>query len=104
MAFLVWCLGLVTITPPGARIVTFEGQNYTDLYNISVINPPVPQELNLGNESFPGLTEGGLRTFTVHPQNTMQRGFEYCIKKLIIINNQVLNLLRNLGENATCDL
>lgn len=77
MAFLVWCLGLVTITPPGARIVTFEGQNYTDLYNISVINPPVPQELNLGNESFPGLTEGGLRTFTVHPQNTMQRGFEY---------------------------
>ena len=77
MALFVWCLGLATITPPGALIVTFEAQHYTDPYNVSVMNPPVPQELNLSYESFPGLIKGGLSTYLVYPQNTKQRFFEY---------------------------
>jgi hypothetical protein len=76
MALLVWCLGPATITPPGALIVTFEAQNYTDPYNISVMNPPVPQELDLANEVFAGLIVGGLKNEFYSP-NTTQRAFEY---------------------------
>jgi hypothetical protein len=47
MALLIWCLGLATIYPPGALIVTFEAHNYTENRNISVMNPPVPQDFDL---------------------------------------------------------
>jgi hypothetical protein len=57
MALLVWCLGIATIYPPGALIVTFEAHKYTEPRNVSVMNPPVPQELNLtGSAKVPGLT------------------------------------------------
>jgi hypothetical protein len=60
MALLVWCLGLATIYPPGALIVTFEAHNYTENFNMSVMNPLVPEELNLGgNDTFPRLTYAG---------------------------------------------
>lgn len=77
MALLVWCLGLATITPPGALIVTFEARNYTDPYNMSVMNPSVPRELDLVDESFPGLVDGGLENSIPSPQNVTQRSFEY---------------------------
>jgi hypothetical protein len=61
MALLVWCLGIATIYPPGALIVTFEAHNYTENHNMSVMNPPVPQELTGENYTFfPALTLGGL--------------------------------------------
>lgn len=51
------------IYPPGALVVTFAARNYTENRNMSVMNPPVPQELNLGgNDSFPGLTYAGFDT------------------------------------------
>lgn len=56
MALLDWCLGIAIIYPTGALIVTFAASNYTENRNMSVMNPPVPQELNLGgNDSFPRL-------------------------------------------------
>jgi hypothetical protein len=58
MALLVWCLGLATIYPPGALIVTFEAHNYTENRNVSVMNPSVPQSLEIGKEyTFPSLSK-----------------------------------------------
>jgi hypothetical protein len=55
MALLVWCLGLATIYPPGALIVTFEAHTFTEKQNLSVMNPPFPQDLDLaGGGTFPG--------------------------------------------------
>jgi hypothetical protein len=51
MALLVWCLGIATIYPPCALIVTLEAHTYTEKYNISVMNPTVPQSLDLFNEN-----------------------------------------------------
>jgi hypothetical protein len=68
IALLIWCLGLATIYPPGALIVTFEVFNYTESRNISVMNPPVPEDLNLGSndtltgmgfDTYPGEFENG---------------------------------------------
>jgi hypothetical protein len=56
MALLVWCLGLATIYPPGALIVTFEAHTITENHNMSVMNPPVPRNLNFANNAgFPTL-------------------------------------------------
>ena len=57
MALLVWCLGIATIYPPGALIVTFEAHNYTEDRNVSLMNPPVPQDLEFldNNTTFPTL-------------------------------------------------
>jgi hypothetical protein len=56
MALLVWCLGLATIYPPGALIVTFEAHTFTESHNMSVMNPPVPQHLNYAqDDKFPTL-------------------------------------------------
>jgi apolipoprotein N-acyltransferase len=57
MALLVWCLGIATIYPPGALIVTFEAHNYTEDRNVSLMNPPVPQDLEFldNNTTFPAL-------------------------------------------------
>jgi hypothetical protein len=56
MALSVWCLGLATIYPPGSLIVTFEGHTLTEIHNMSVMNPPVPQNLDFSkNDSFPTL-------------------------------------------------
>jgi hypothetical protein len=60
MALLVWCLGLATIYPPGSLVVTLEAHTSTENYNMSVMNPPVPQNLNsAGNDTFPILGEPG---------------------------------------------
>jgi hypothetical protein len=57
MALLVWCLGLATIYPPGALIVTSEAHQYTENYNMPVMNPPVPQDFDFldENTTFPTL-------------------------------------------------
>jgi hypothetical protein len=61
MALLIWCLGIAMIYPPGALIVVFATSNYTENRNMPVMNPPVPQELDLGGgDSFPTLTTGGV--------------------------------------------
>jgi hypothetical protein len=60
MALLIWCLGIAMIYHPGVLIVTFAASNYTENRKMSVMNPPVPKELNLGvNDTFPTLTRGG---------------------------------------------
>jgi hypothetical protein len=59
MALLVWSLGIVTIYPPGALIVTFEAHAYTENHNVSVMNPPVPRELDLITGTSPSLALGG---------------------------------------------
>jgi hypothetical protein len=60
MALLVWCLGLATIYPPGSLIVTFEAHTFTESHNMSVMNPPIPQDLDFArNDSFPTLGDGG---------------------------------------------
>jgi hypothetical protein len=75
MALLVWSLGIATIYPPGALIVTFEAHNYTENRNISVMNPPVPQELNTGgNDTFPQLYAG--LSFYYH-DNSRVRTYQY---------------------------
>lgn len=49
------------IYPPGALIVVLAASNYTENHNMSVMNPPIPQELDLGgNDTFPMLTSGGV--------------------------------------------
>jgi hypothetical protein len=57
MALLVWCLGIATIYPPGALIVTFEAHTFTEKQNMSVMNPTVPEDLKFYNidNTFPTL-------------------------------------------------
>jgi hypothetical protein len=56
MALLVWSLDLATIYPPGLLIITFEAHTLTEIHNMSVMNPPVPQNLEVSkNDSFPTL-------------------------------------------------
>jgi hypothetical protein len=64
MALLVWCLGIATIYPPGALIVTFEAHNYTENRNVSVMNPPVPQNLKFYTEDETNFPTLGQRMFT----------------------------------------
>jgi hypothetical protein len=60
MALLVWCLGLATVYPPGALIVISQAHSFTENYNMSVMNPPVPKDLDLaGNATFPTLVNNG---------------------------------------------
>jgi len=60
MALSVWCLGLATIYPPGALIVSIEPYTSTEELDIAVMNPPIPRDLDFaGNESFPTLSFGG---------------------------------------------
>jgi hypothetical protein len=59
MALFLWCLGIATIYPPGALIVTFEAYTFTEKANLSVINPPIPPDLDFAsNGSFPTLSRG----------------------------------------------
>jgi hypothetical protein len=77
MALLIWCLGIATIYPPGALIVTFEVHSYTENRNVSVMNPPVPQKLNLGgNDTFPQLTSSGFSTL-VFSNHSEERDWAY---------------------------
>jgi hypothetical protein len=66
MALLVWCLGLATVYPPGALIVVSEPHTFTENYNMSVMNPPVPKDLDLaGNDTFPTLIIDGSGLMTM---------------------------------------
>jgi hypothetical protein len=71
MALFLWCLGLATIYPPGALIVIFEAYTFTENPNLSVMNPPIPYDLDFaGNKSFPTLGFDGfgnrLATYMTH--------------------------------------
>lgn len=46
MALFGWCLGIATIYPPGALIITLEPYTFIEDRNISVMNPPVPLDFN----------------------------------------------------------
>ncbi|KAF2877373.1 hypothetical protein BDV95DRAFT_144558 [Massariosphaeria phaeospora] len=121
MALLVWCLGLATIYPPGALIVTFDAHTFTDNYNMSVLNPPIPQNLDFaGNDSFPTLSDGGsvapLVVSYPNPGNgtedIVERVLTYSgpaqalnnIAQSVIIDNHVFNMLIHPGENSTYKL
>ncbi|KAH4276439.1 hypothetical protein HBI70_071390 [Parastagonospora nodorum] len=110
MALLVWCLGFATIYPPGALIVTFEANTFTENYNMSVMNPPIPQNLDLAaNDTFPTLSDDPLITLEADNQGPRSRQFWYKapkqslvnIAQSIITNNQVFRLLVQPGENST---
>jgi hypothetical protein len=130
MALLVWCLGLATIYPPGALIVTFEAYTFTEIHNMPVMNPPIPRNLDFAqNDTFPTFaTHYGDVLYTFDEANgTHGRGFGYSyvgqskallITKLfsgpweslsnvassILINNQVFSSLASPGENFTYHL
>lgn len=56
MALLTWGLSIATIYPAGALTVAFEAQTITELHNMSVMNPPLPPNLDLaGDDNFPTL-------------------------------------------------
>jgi hypothetical protein len=77
MALVIWCLGFATIYPPGALVVVFQAHNFTQDYNISVMNPPVPKDLDLaGIDTFPILGREGLMTMGVNA-TARQRLFMY---------------------------
>jgi hypothetical protein len=129
MALLVWCLGFATIYPPGALIVTFEAHTFTQNHNMSVMNPPVPQNLDLAqNDSFPTLAtyQSGDVLWTIGKEPP-SRGFGYSyvtrskalfntnlfsgprqslsnVARSILINNQVFSSIASLGENSTYHL
>ena len=83
MALLIWCVGLATVYPPGALIVGFQAQEFTEPRNLSVMNPPLPLHLDLaGDDNFPTL--GGDAIISVRqaspigaPQNPSFRCFSY---------------------------
>ncbi|KAI8932498.1 hypothetical protein NX059_010680 [Plenodomus lindquistii] len=113
MALLVWCLGIATIYPPGALIVTFEAHMFTENYNMSVLNPPVPQNLDLAaNDTFPTLGSPGLITMNADEYFPRQRAFMYSgpketlvnVAQSIVTNNQMFNLVVHPGENSTFHL
>jgi hypothetical protein len=60
MALFVWCLGIATIYPPGALVVTFEAHTFTKESNMSVMNPPIPRDLDFTQHDFPKLSFGGI--------------------------------------------
>jgi hypothetical protein len=79
LALLVWCLGLAVIYPPGALIVTFEAHTFTENYNMSVMNPPVPQDLDLaGNDTFPTLGEVVLVTYPAGSGGGLAPAYRSC--------------------------
>ncbi|KAH8627148.1 hypothetical protein IG631_19166 [Alternaria alternata] len=57
MALFIWCLGIAMIYPPGALIVVLAATNHTENRNMSVMNPPVPRDLEFldKNTVFPTL-------------------------------------------------
>jgi hypothetical protein len=68
MALLIWCLGIATIYPPGALVVVFEAQTFTENHNMSVMNPIVPPHLDLvGDDSFSTLGLNPLHTVNIMP-------------------------------------
>jgi hypothetical protein len=82
MALLVWCLGLATIYPLGALIVTFKAHTFTENHNIPVMNPPVPRNLDFAqNNTFPTLASflnGPVLSTTNYLGNdTLYQGFNY---------------------------
>ena len=83
MAMLIWCIGLATIYPPGALIVVFQAQEFTESRNLSVMNPPLPLYLDLaGDENFPTLSGVALETmapggYPGEPENPPSRYFVY---------------------------
>jgi hypothetical protein len=101
MALLVWCLGLATIYPPGSLVVTFEAYTSTENYNVPVMNPPVPQGLDISvgamdlNEIFPTLIEGGVSFISV-PDNDKDRwqtltfgyGYVYRLTTFALLNTK----------------
>jgi hypothetical protein len=63
IAHLTWGLGIATIYPAGALTVVFNAQKFTENYNMSVMNPPVPANLDfLKSNSFSTLCGGRLQT------------------------------------------
>ncbi|CAN9172688.1 unnamed protein product [Alternaria alternata] len=60
MALFVWRLGIATIYPPGALVVTFEAHTFTKESNMSVMNPPIPRDLDSTQHDFPKLSFGGI--------------------------------------------
>lgn len=118
MALLVWCLGLATVFPPGALIVALEAHTFTENYNMTVMNPPVPQDLDLaGIFLFPSLSEGRFVS-TAYPHNDSDESGSYAdlrdsfvrgqrkevlvnVAQSVITNNQVFGLLVQPGENST---
>jgi hypothetical protein len=60
MALFVWCLGIATIYPPGALVVTSESYISTERSNMSVMNPPIPSDLDFTQHDFPKLSFGGI--------------------------------------------
>ena len=56
MASLVWCLGIAMIYPPSMLTVTVVEHAHTEPRNMSVMNPPIPQDLDLlEGDAFPTL-------------------------------------------------
>ncbi|KAH9872612.1 hypothetical protein J1614_005005 [Plenodomus biglobosus] len=113
MALLIWCLGLATIYPPGALIVMLEAHTFTENYNMSVMNPPVPQDLDLaGIRAFPILSVFGFVGVPGSDKSPEGEIFVHGKQKevldnvaqSIITNNQVFRLLVQPGENSTFSL
>lgn len=83
MALLIWCVGLATVYPPGALIVVFQAQEFTEPRNLSVMNPPLPLHLDLaGDDNFPTLggdavTSGRVASPIGALQNPELRWFSY---------------------------
>jgi hypothetical protein len=83
MALLTWGLGIATIYPAGALIVVFEAQIITEHHNLSVMNPPLPPQLDLaGDDNYPtlggdALGDGQEASRPGEPQNPSNRFFSY---------------------------
>jgi hypothetical protein len=134
MALLVWCLGLATLYPPGALIVIFEAHTLTENYNMSVMNPSVPQNIRFSDDDVTFPTLGGSLVFDHSVENfdearVIAKFFRYPyvaplalhtlletkpyrgttgrllnIARSVIMNDQVLDLLVHPGENSTFNL
>jgi len=83
MALLIWCVGIATVYPPGALVVVFKPQDFTEPRNLSVMNPPLPLHLDLaGYDNFPTLggyavKSGNEASPIGAPQNPELRWFSY---------------------------
>ena len=60
MALFVWCLGIATIYPSGALVVTFEAHIFNKEFNMFVMNPPIPRDLDFTQHDFPTFSYGGV--------------------------------------------
>ncbi|KAG9185444.1 hypothetical protein G6011_07988 [Alternaria panax] len=118
IALLIWDLGLATVYPPSALLVTIDAHTYIERHNMSVMNPPVPLGVDMieltGANTYPTLGATFMQHGMTREGETKREElrFDYRgpflalinIAQSTIISDQMFALPMHPGENSTYSL